>query len=162
MFCSWPSYYVAVHFQKIVHRIRYFYMAGVHLLCLFKSDSSFLPNVPQGLRRTKQIVAAAVVVVVVVTLIASNMRNAQKPRTCTFHRQTWPWVPQKLWYLFLTLKQIFSVVAVHFQKIVHRDLKPSNLLVGDDGHVKVRTLTLDWQDGVEPVFSSRYTKTFAA
>ena len=31
-----------------------------------------------------------------------------------------------------------SNVVVHHQKIIHRDLKPSNLLLGDDGHIKVR------------------------
>ena len=33
---------------------------------------------------------------------------------------------------------IFFLFSVHFHRIVHRDIKPSNLLLGDDGHVKVR------------------------
>lgn len=34
----------------------------------------------------------------------------------------------------------FVYPTVHYQKIVHRDIKPSNLLLGEDGHIKVKCL----------------------
>ena len=42
--------------------------------------------------------------------------------------------------MFVSWNSFISFFSVHYQKIIHRDIKPSNLLLGDDGHLKVRLM----------------------